>query len=62
VFETYDIEAITADVDPRNEASLRLLTRLGFVETGRASATYEVEGEISDSVYLALRRGAFVSG
>jgi RimJ/RimL family protein N-acetyltransferase len=56
VFDTYDVEAITADVDPRNEASLRLLERLGFVETGRATATYEIEGEISDSVYLALAR------
>jgi len=53
---TYDLDAITADVDPRNEASLRLLGRLGFIETGRATATYEIEGEISDSVYLALRR------
>jgi ribosomal-protein-alanine N-acetyltransferase len=56
IFATYDLGAITADVDPRNEASLRLLARLGFVETGRASATYEIEGEISDSVYLALPR------
>ena len=56
VFDTYDVEAITADVDPRNEASLRLRERLGFVETGRATATYEIEGEISDSVYLALAR------
>jgi ribosomal-protein-alanine N-acetyltransferase len=56
VFAAYDLEAITADVDPRNEASLRLLSRLGFVETGRATATYEIEGEVSDSVYLALRR------
>src|SRR5476649_2077006 len=56
IFGTYDVAAITADVDPRNEASLRLLARLGFVETGRATATYEIEGEISDSVYLALPR------
>ena len=56
IFATYDLDAITADVDPRNEASLRLLDRLGFVETGRATATYEIEGEISDSVYLALAR------
>jgi len=45
---------LTADVDPRNEASLRLLTRLGFVETGRARATWTVGGEVCDSVYLAL--------
>jgi ribosomal-protein-alanine N-acetyltransferase len=31
VFATYDLAAITADVDPRNGASLRLLGRLGFV-------------------------------
>jgi ribosomal-protein-alanine N-acetyltransferase len=58
VFAAYDLPAITADVDPRNQASLRLLARLGFVETGRATATYEIEGEISDSVYLALPRPA----
>jgi ribosomal-protein-alanine N-acetyltransferase len=56
VFATYALDAITADVDPRNEASLRLLGRLGFVETGRANATYEIEGEISDSIYMALPR------
>ena len=56
VFANSETPAITADVDPRNEASLRLLDRLGFVETGRATATYEVAGEISDSVYLALAR------
>ncbi len=45
---------LTADVDPRNEASLRLLARAGFVETGRASGTWTVGGEVCDSVYFAL--------
>ena len=36
VFATRPIEAVTADVDPRNTASLKLLLRLGFVETHRA--------------------------
>lgn len=45
---------ITADVDPRNAASLRLLTSLGFVETGRAARTLQVGGQWADSVYLAL--------
>jgi ribosomal-protein-alanine N-acetyltransferase len=62
VFSVHGVNAITADVDPRNEASLRLLARLGFVETGRATATYEIEGEISGSVYLALVRSACVAG
>jgi len=35
---------------------VRLLKRLGFVETGFEAATYEIEGEVSDSVYLALTR------
>lgn len=45
---------LTADVDPRNAASLRLLTRCGFVETGRATRTFEVGGLWCDSVYLRL--------
>jgi ribosomal-protein-alanine N-acetyltransferase len=45
---------LTADVDPRNTASLRLLAAHGFVETGRAHATWNINGEICDSVYLAL--------
>lgn len=45
---------LTADVDPRNEASLKLLTRHGFVETHRAKGTWQVGDELCDSVYLAL--------
>ncbi|MGH7024299.1 MAG: GNAT family N-acetyltransferase [Caulobacteraceae bacterium] len=59
LFATYEIDAITAEADPRNEPSLGLLRRFGFAETGRASATFEIDGEISDSVYLALPRAAF---
>jgi len=49
---------IRADVDPRNERSLRLLTRLGFAETGRAKATLQVGSDWVDSVYLELDLGA----
>jgi RimJ/RimL family protein N-acetyltransferase len=56
VFSTRAIEAIKADVDPRNEGSLRLLARLGFVETHRAERTWLVGEEWCDSVYLALKR------
>ncbi len=45
---------LIADVDPRNRASLMLLTRHGFVETGRASGTWQVGNELCDSVYLAI--------
>ena len=45
---------IKADVDPRNAASLRLLERHGFVETGRAAGTWQVGDELCDSGYLKL--------
>lgn len=56
VFASFPIPAIRADVDPRNEASLKLLERLGFAETHRASRTWLVGEEWCDSVYLALPR------
>lgn len=56
IFATRAVEAITADVDPRNEGSLRLLAKLGFVETHRAERTWLVGEEWCDSVYLALKR------
>src|SRR4029078_7358457 len=43
---------LTADVDPRNIASLKLLERCGFVETHRAAGTWQVGDELCDSVYL----------
>lgn len=49
-----DPKRLIADVDPRNSASLRLLTRHDFVETGRAERTWHVGGEWCDSVYLEL--------
>ncbi len=49
---------LLADVDPRNAASLRVLTRLGFTETGRAERTFLLGEEWCDSVYLALQRPA----
>ncbi len=58
VFETFPIDALEADVDPRNTRSLTLLQRLGFVETGRAERTIQVAGEWCDSVYLSLSRPA----
>jgi RimJ/RimL family protein N-acetyltransferase len=45
---------LTADVDPRNFASLKLLERHGIVETGRASGTWQVGDELCDSIYLRL--------
>jgi RimJ/RimL family protein N-acetyltransferase len=45
---------LTADVDPRNLSSLALLKRNGFVETGRATGTWQIGAELCDSIYLWL--------
>lgn len=55
-FDTLGFDEITADVDPDNEASLRLLERNGFIRTGFAKDTFEIGGKSFDSVYLALKR------
>lgn len=61
-FQRSAVDAITADVDPRNQASLGLLGKLGFVETGRKQATWLIGDEWCDSVYLELRRDGIVGG
>ncbi|KAH9479123.1 putative N-acetyltransferase p20 [Psilocybe cubensis] len=48
--------SVKADVDPRNDASLRLLKRLGFVVIGSAKNTFETHLGWCDSIYLEVRR------
>ena len=50
---------LTADVDPANLASLALLARVGFHETGRATRTWRVGDQWVDSVYMRLDRDGF---
>ena len=56
VFATREIDDLVADVDPGNAASIRLLERLGFIQTGSAKATIEVGGVWMDSLYYGLSR------
>ncbi len=56
LFEVTDHAQLTADADPRNNASVGLLRSLGFQETHRAEKTFCINGEWSDSVYFALQR------
>ncbi len=53
-FEVHALPAIDADVDPRNVACLRLLTRLGFREIGRRERSWLVGDIWCDSVDLRL--------
>lgn len=51
-----ELAELTAEADPRNAASLRLLAKLGFRETHRAERTLLWKDEWCDSVYLARPR------
>lgn len=55
-FAVHGLEAVEADVDPRNGASLNLLGELKFEEVGRASRTLRIGDEWCHSVYLRLVR------
>jgi [ribosomal protein S5]-alanine N-acetyltransferase len=60
-FSRPDIDRLTADVDPRNHASLQLLKRFGFVETGRGSGTWTTPIGVCDSIYFALGKADHLS-
>ena len=51
-----EIDALTAEIDPRNEGSARLLAKLGFVETHREAKTLFLNDEWCDSAYWQLTR------
>jgi RimJ/RimL family protein N-acetyltransferase len=55
-FETLDLHRIEADVDPRNERSLRLLERQGFRREGYLRERWHHLGEIQDAILLGLIR------
>lgn len=49
-----EVRRLMADVDPRNDSSLRILKRFGFRETGFKEKTFETHLGWCDSVYLSL--------
>lgn len=55
-FREMNLRRIEADVDPRNEASLRLLEKLGFRREGLLRERWNIGGEIQDAVFLGLLR------
>lgn len=59
VFTRPDVSRLTVDIDPRNLPSLRLVKRFGFVETGRASGTWNTHIGLCDSIYLTLHKADY---
>ena len=56
-FDALDLNRVQAETDTRNEASGRVLAKLGFVREGLLREDCIVAGEVSDSfVYGLLRR------
>jgi [ribosomal protein S5]-alanine N-acetyltransferase len=53
-FGRLGLRRLEADVDPRNEASLVLLERLGFRREGVLRERWNVGGELQDAVLLGL--------
>ncbi len=55
-FGTLDLHRIEADVDPRNNSSIRTLERLGFQREGYLRERWQVSGEIQDALFYGLLR------
>ena len=55
-FETLDLARLEADIDPRNEASCRLVERVGFLREGLLRQRWHVAGEVTDSAMFGLLR------
>lgn len=53
-FGPMGLRRIEADVDPRNQGSLRTLEALGFRREGYLRQRWQVAGELQDSVFMGL--------
>ncbi len=53
-FGALDLNRVEADIDPRNTASARALTRLGFEREGLLRERWMVGGEITDTEFYGL--------
>ena len=52
LFAMSDVAALTADVDPLNPGSLKVLAKLGVIEKHRAKRTFDLGGVWADSIYI----------
>lgn len=59
-FDTLALRRVEADIDPRNEASCRLVERLGFRREGMLRERWHVAGELCDTALYGLLAREFV--
>jgi RimJ/RimL family protein N-acetyltransferase len=53
-FEELELRRLEADVDPRNDSSIKTLERLGFQKEGFLRERWHVNGEIQDALFYGL--------
>ena len=53
-FADLNMNRIEADIDPRNEASAKLLERMAFQKEGYMRERWIVNGEICDTAFYGL--------
>ncbi len=53
-FEQLALHRVEADIDPRNEPSIRLIERLGFQREGYLRQRWIVGDEINDTIFYGL--------
>lgn len=53
-FKRVGLRRIEADIDPRNQPSIRLIERLGFMREGFLRERWMIGGEIADTVLYGL--------
>jgi [ribosomal protein S5]-alanine N-acetyltransferase len=53
-FGSLKLRRLEADVDPRNESSVRILGRMGFRREGLLRERWNVGGEIQDTAFFGL--------
>lgn len=56
LFDARKLESITADIDPRNEASIGILKKVGFEVERLEKNTMQVGEDWVDSLYLRLTK------
>ena len=61
-FDALGLLRVEADIDPRNNASWRLLERLGFQREGLLRKRWRVNGEVCDTAFYGLLVEEFVRG
>lgn len=59
-FDALELNRVEADIDPRNQASCRLVERVGFRREGLLRERWHVNGEITDTALYGLLAREFV--